>query len=326
MKAMLLAAGFGTRLFPLTLDRPKPALPVLGKPLVAYSVEYLKSFGINDFVVNLHYKGDRIEAALGDGSRFGCAIEYSREDESGILGTSGALDHAKHLLDGGPFIVMNAKVITDIDLTAAIAAHRERRALATLVLKPNPRRERFSRVDIDADRNILKFGSHPTAEDADEPLMFTGIQILDPEIFDYIPRGVFSHSTTDVYPKAIAEGRTVIAHVAKHEEMWREFSTLRRYLDLTAELCNDECAVTTGENCVISPSASIERAILWDNVTIGDDVTLKNVIVGENVTIPAGATLTDTAVVRAELVARDELADRDTSKGTTIGENYHFPI
>ena len=119
MKAMILAAGFGTRLFPLTIDRTKPAIPFLGKPLVGYVAEYVGRFGIHDVVVNLHHQPDSVIDALGDGSMFGVHIEYTREEPK-ILGTAGALDNARHLLDGGTFIVVNGKIITDIDIAAAL--------------------------------------------------------------------------------------------------------------------------------------------------------------------------------------------------------------
>src|SRR5256885_13516524 len=111
MRAMILAAGFGTRLWPLTIDRTKPAIPFLNKPLIAYSVEYLRSFNITEMVVNLHHHGESIRRALGTGASFGAEIHYSEETE--ILGTSGALDHARHLLEDETFVVMNGKVITD---------------------------------------------------------------------------------------------------------------------------------------------------------------------------------------------------------------------
>src|SRR5262245_49495245 len=142
MRAMILAAGFGTRLWPLTVDRTKPAVPFLNKPLIAYSVEYLRRFDIRELVVNLHHEGESIRRALGNGELFGVQIHYSEEAE--ILGTSGALDHARHWFMDETFVVMNGKVITDIDLAAALQTHRERNALATLVLKENKKRERFS--------------------------------------------------------------------------------------------------------------------------------------------------------------------------------------
>src|SRR4051812_17528584 len=145
MKGMILAAGFGERLWPLTADRTKPALPVLGKPLVGYVAEYLARFDIQDIVVNLHHEPDSVRRALGDGGRFGVHLEYVFEPE--ILGTSGALDNARSLLEDDTFLVINGKLVTDIDLRVALQHHREQNALATLVLKPNPARERFSMVE-----------------------------------------------------------------------------------------------------------------------------------------------------------------------------------
>jgi len=212
MKGMILAAGYGERLWPLTADRTKPALPVLGKPLVGYVAEYLARFGFNDIVVNLHHYPDSVRKSLGDGSRFGVRLEYVHEPV--ILGTSGALDNARELLRDETFVVINGKLITDIDLTAALATHRERKALATLVLRENRKLERFSTVEVQ-NGLVTRFGGMPSVDQsAEPPLMFTGIQILDPRIFDYIPRGVFSHSTVEVYPQAIAKGETVVAHVA----------------------------------------------------------------------------------------------------------------
>src|SRR5439155_7760342 len=111
MKAMILAAGFGERLWPLTADPTRPALPVLGKPLVGYVAEYLSKFGIKDVVVNLHHQPESVRRSLGDGSRFGVALQYVYEPV--ILGTSGALDNAGDLLQGDTFVVVNGKIITD---------------------------------------------------------------------------------------------------------------------------------------------------------------------------------------------------------------------
>src|SRR5712692_4321390 len=145
MKGMILAAGYGERLWPLTADRTKPALPVLGKPLVGYVAEYLAGFGIKEVVVNLHHRPESVRAALGDGSRFGVRLQYVHEPV--ILGTSGALDNARDLLEGETLVVVNGKIITDIDLHAALETHRQRKALATLVLQKNAARERFSTIE-----------------------------------------------------------------------------------------------------------------------------------------------------------------------------------
>src|SRR5512139_541724 len=186
MKAMILAAGFGTRLFPLTIDRTKPAIPFLGKPLVGYVAEYVARFGFSEFVVNLHHQPDSVIKALGDGSDFGVHIDYTREEPK-ILGTAGALDNARHLLEDDTFVIVNGKIITDIDISAALETHRKTGALATMVLKPNTKRERFTVVETE-DGFIRGFGEmaaplseeeiRDTEHEIVNPLMFTGIHIL----------------------------------------------------------------------------------------------------------------------------------------------------
>src|ERR671932_1615364 len=118
MRAMILAAGYGTRLWPLTIDRAKPAIPFMGRPLVGYVAEYLARYGFREVVVNLHHRPESVREALGDGSRFGVRLRYVEEPE--ILGTSGALDNARALLEGETFIVINGKIVTDINLKEAL--------------------------------------------------------------------------------------------------------------------------------------------------------------------------------------------------------------
>src|SRR3977135_4412244 len=142
MRALILSAGYGTRLWPLTEDRTKPAIPILGKPLVGYVAEYLARYGCAEIVVNLHHRPQSVRQALGDGSKFGVKLHYVEEPV--ILGTSGALDNARALLDGDTFVVVNGKIITDIDLNAAFETHRRTKAIATLVLFPNATRGLFS--------------------------------------------------------------------------------------------------------------------------------------------------------------------------------------
>src|SRR5215470_10727186 len=124
MKGFILAAGFGTRLWPLTEDRTKPAIPFLNRPLITYSVDYLASFGIRDLIVNLHHQPESIKMALGDGSEAGVSIQYSLEEK--ILGTSGALDRVRNALLDDDFVVVNGKIVTDLDLKKAIEEHKAR--------------------------------------------------------------------------------------------------------------------------------------------------------------------------------------------------------
>ncbi len=300
MKAMILAAGYGERLWPLTADRGKPALPVLGKPLVGYVAEYLAKNGVAEAVVNLHHAPDSVRAALGDGSKFGLHLEYVFERV--ILGTSGGLDNARRHFGDGTFIVINGKLITDIDLRAAVETHRSTNALATLVLKRNVNRERFSTVE-SCDGLIARFAGMPSPADRGEaPLMFTGIHILQPRIFEYIPRGVFSDSVVDVYPKAMAAGERIAAHVG--EGMWYELSTLQRYLDISLALMEREGRdVFAGTRTKIEEPGEVRESVLWNNVTVEHGATVSRAVLGDGVRVRSNEVLKDAVIVRAELVA-----------------------
>jgi NDP-sugar pyrophosphorylase family protein len=317
---MILAAGYGARLWPLTADRTKPALPVLGKPLVGYVAEYLAQQGIAEAIVNLHHRPESVRAALGDGTQFGLRLKYVYEPV--ILGTSGALDNARELIGNETFVVVNGKLITDIDLTAAIETHRRRAALATLVLRRNVGRERFSIVET-SDGLVTRFGGMPQPSD-DSPLMFTGIQIMEPRIFDHIPRGVFSHSTVDVFPQAIANGERIAAHVA--EGMWFELSTLERYLDISLALLKQRGAnLYTGRNPSIASDADVGESILWDDVTVENGARVHRAVLGDGVRVRLGEIVEDAVVVRAELVG-DQAPPAKAPQGYAEGDNFVVPL
>jgi NDP-sugar pyrophosphorylase family protein len=321
MKAMILAAGYGERLWPLSCDRTKPAFPVLGKPLVGFVAEYLARFGFEDIVVNLHHQSDSVRAALGDGSKFGVRLRYAHEPL--ILGTGGALDNARELLQGETFVVVNGKLITDLDLKAALETHRQKKALATLVLLRNPKYERFSIVET-RDGLVTGFGRMPapgpSRPDEEPPLMFTGIHILESRIFEYIPRGVFSHTITDVYLPAIANGERIAAHVA--EGMWYELSTLERYLDISLALLRRQGSqVYPGCNSSIDPNAEVNDAVLWDNVIVERGAHVRRAVLGDGVRIRSGERIEDAVVVRAELVS-GKTPPAKALKGHVQGDNF----
>ncbi len=325
MKAMILAAGYGARLWPLTADRTKPALPVLGKPLVGYVAEYLAQQGIEDVIVNLHHRPDSVRAALGDGSQFGVRLKYIHEPV--ILGTSGALDNAREMIGTETFVVINGKLITDIDLRAAIETHQRTGALSTMVLRRNEARERFSTVET-KDGFVTRFAGMPTplanSVEPDAPLMFTGIQVMDARIFDYIPPGVFSHTTVDVFPQAMAKGERIAAHVA--EGMWLELSTLQRYLDISLALLNQRALdLYTGRDPSIDHEASVHESILWDDVIVERGARVRRAILGDGVRVRAGEEVTDAAVVRAELVA-GVTPPAKAPKGYVKGDTFVVPL
>lgn len=326
MKGFILAAGFGTRLWPLTEDRTKAAIPVLGRPLIEYSVNYLSSFSIRNLIINLHHQPDSIRNALGDGSRLGVTINYSFEET--ILGTSGALDVMRESLLDDDFVVINGKIVTDIDLHRVIEEHRGRNAIATLVLKANSLYEHFSIVEVDQHRRITRFAGFPdtaaigaqgssstgfvTRPDP-APLMFTGIQVLSPRIFDYVPRGCFSHSTIHVYPQAIAAGETVAGYIADGE--WHEMSTLDRYLRANVRLAQKRGdSIVVGDRSSIEDGACVEESVLWDGVRVERGACVRHSILADGVRVPAGSN-----VERCVVVRRDRI--REIERGRVEGDN-----
>jgi NDP-sugar pyrophosphorylase family protein len=331
MKAMILAAGFGTRLFPLTIDRTKPAIPFLGKPLVGYVAEYVARFGFKEFIVNLHHQPDSVRKALGDGSDFGVNITYTVELPE-ILGTAGALDNAKELLEDGPFLIVNGKIISDIDIAAAVETHKQSNALATMVLKPNVKREKFTIVET-REGAVTGFGEmarpltedeiRDTEHDIVTPLMFTGIHILEPRVFDYIQPGVYSDIVPQVYRPALERGEKIAAHVT--DGNWYELSTIPRYLDISLAMMHGT-DVFAGANCSVSPSATIRDSVMWDNVTVGEDVSLYRTIVADGVTIPSGEHFENAAIVQAEMVRSCAEIPEKALKGYIQGDNYIVPL
>lgn len=333
MKAMILAAGFGTRLFPLTIDRTKPAIPFLGKPLVGYVAEYIAKFGFEDVVVNLHHQPESVKKALGDGAAFGVKIHYTIEEPE-ILGTAGALDHARFLLEDDTFLIINGKIITDIDISAAIETHKKSDALATMVLKPNYNHERFTIVETEGD-SITGFGDFPKLLTVDQlsnlesqpstPLMFTGIHILEPRVFDYIPRGVYSDIVPTFYNPAIKNGERIVAHVA--DGNWFELSTIPRYLDISMAMLDGQTEkLIKGENCQISNAATVKDSVIWDDVTIADGAELYRTIIADGVRIKSGERFENVAIVRAEMLTHCGEIPPKALKGFMQDENYVVPL
>ncbi|CAN5705202.1 NDP-sugar synthase [soil metagenome] len=320
MRAMILSAGYGTRLWPLTEDRTKPAIPILGKPLVGYVAEYLAGYGCDEIVVNLHHRPASVRAALGNGSKFGVKLHYVEEPE--ILGTSGALDNARQLLESETIVVVNGKIITDIDLNVALEIHRSTDAIATLVLLRNPTCQSFTVVET-ADGCLKGFGSMPVQAEylgKEAPLMFTGIQILEPRIFDYIPRGSFSHSTTDVYPQAIANGERIATNVASGK--WYELSTPQRYLDISLAMLEERGEhLAIGSACVISKRADVSQSVLWDGVVIEAGARIRRAVLGDGVRIASGEVIEDAVVGRNSLV-QGKTSPPKARKGGSRGENF----
>ena len=223
-RAMILAAGFGTRLRPITHEIPKPMVTVGPDPLIVRTIRQLGRAGIREVVVNLHHLGHRIREALGDGSELGVHLIYSEEGE--ILGSGGGIKLAEPHLTQGTFIVVNGDVLMDVDYAAVLAFHRQKDALATMVLRPDPDPDEWGAIEIDAEQRIRQFVHKlPPVDVPLRKLMFTGVHVLEPAVFDYLPT-TFSSINDVFYPRAISEGRAIYGYV--HEGYWSDVGTLER--------------------------------------------------------------------------------------------------
>jgi len=217
---MILAAGRGSRLRPLTDRTPKPLVEIAGHPLIAYGLGLLRSEGVRDVVVNLHHLGERVVAALGDGARFGVRIHYSLE--STLLDTGGGIRHAAPLLDeigratgdtGGPIVILNSDVVCEIPVRDVVAFHRARRALVTLVLRDDPRAAEYGVFGIDRDGRIRRFLGAGDPDPALRELMFASLQVIEPSVIERMPEGRPFGTMRDLYPALFAAGEPFYGYV-----------------------------------------------------------------------------------------------------------------
>jgi NDP-sugar pyrophosphorylase family protein len=241
MKAMVLAAGQGTRLRPLTDTIPKALVPVAGRPMIEYSLLLLRYYGIGDIVINLHHLGDQIEKRLGDGSRLGLQISYSVEPE--LLDTGGGLLKAKPFFENERFIVINTDVLIDLHLDELLKFHEDTRATATLVLRPDEKADQYGSIDIGVDGRICRFLDTALPLHSNGPtrkLMFTGVQVLEPKVFDYMDAGTSPHkfsTTRQTYPRMVADRQPLYGFC--FDGLWQDLGTAER-------IRQAECSLAAG--------------------------------------------------------------------------------
>ena len=312
VQAMVLAAGFGTRLWPLTGRLAKPAVPFLGKALVAHCVDLLELHGIKDIVVNTHYQAQSVERALKDRD-----VRFSHETE--ILGTAGALRHA---IDQGllnperPTLIINGKLFTDIDLSAAINHHRTSNAEITMVLRENSNREAFREI-ICEDSIVRGFGKTREPE-GPHPLLFTGIHILSSKALKTIPSGN-SDTIRDTYPPFLARGE--VQAVRDRSPYWWEFSTIQRYMDLHVRAYQEGLAPlnSIAQNTQISPSSTLKNCVIWAQARIDEDCELDHVVIGEGVHLAPNTRISHMIVIKKSFVETIE-------RGEVQGDYVFVPL
>ena len=210
MKALILAAGEGTRLRPLTLDRPKPMLSIAGKPLLEHTIAWLKQHGVTRMAINLHHQPEAIASHFGDGHRWGVQFVYSYEEQ--LLGTAGAARKLQSFFDD-TFVVVYGDVLTDMNLTAMLDFHRTHQAaagstppLATIALYRVPNPSDCGLVGLDGNQRITCFVEKPPPEDVFTDLANAGVYVLEPAILDHIPPDTFYDFGNDLFPRLLERG------------------------------------------------------------------------------------------------------------------------
>jgi mannose-1-phosphate guanylyltransferase len=235
MKAMVLCAGFGTRLRPLTDKLPKPLVPLCGVPLLRYNFALLKNAGVRDVVINTHHLGKTMEeGAVAIARELQIDLSISREEKQ-ILGTGGGVRRAQPMLGAGTFFLLNGDMIFDVDLAAALAAHRKARAVATMVLAPYPRGATYGAVEVDAELNVRRIAGRGTPPDPSlRKMHFTGVHVLEPELLARLPADGESDINRTAYVRVIHDGGKV--HGFVQEGYWGDLgaprSLLRAQLDV----------------------------------------------------------------------------------------------
>ncbi len=299
MKAVILAGGEGTRLRPLTSNQPKPMMPLANRPMMEHIVRLLAQHGFDDIVVTVAFLANQIRNYFGDGSEFGVRMRYATEDSP--LGTAGSVRNAAAELDD-TFLVISGDVLTDIDLTAFVRAHRQAGAFASIALKRVENPLEFGIVITDADGRIERFLEKPTWGQVFSDTINTGIYVLEPGVFDYIPEGEVVDFSSDVFPAALDEGRHLLGEVV--EGYWEDVGTLESYLSSHADVLNGRVHVDIGgfklgdgiwigENTEIDPTVRIVGpVVIGDNCRIEADATLREyTVLGTDVVVKHNALL-----------------------------------
>jgi len=327
---MILAAGFGARLRPLTQTVPKPMVPVLNRPLLEHTIDLLRSANVRDIAVNVHHLPEQIIARFGDGSDFGVNLYFSREEK--IMGTAGGIKAVQGFLEDGTFLVINSDIIVDIDLNRVLEFHRERGSCLTLVVREDDSPKKYDPIEIQEDGRIVHFvgASSMNIPDNTRRVMFTGIQIMEPEIFSRIPAGKFCGTTEDVFPEMVQEGLPIFGYL--HKDYWIDMGNREQYLQVHKDALDDKISLKTdiiknpdgysivfpvvmgadcridsnarigphavlGNGCHVKNNSVVENSVLWDGVTVGTHCTVRRSILGNGVTLAEKTEVIDLSLI-----------------------------
>ncbi|BCM89837.1 UTP--glucose-1-phosphate uridylyltransferase [Abditibacteriota bacterium] len=302
MKAMILAAGVGSRLDPITRTTPKPMVPVLGLPVIEHIIRLLEQHGFDEIICNTHYLAEQIESYFAHKTDLKAKVSFNREEK--LLGTAGGLKRVQDQLGlftgDEPFLVVGGDDLTSVDLSAMLAAHREKGALATIALTEVEDPSQFGVVVLGENDAIERFVEKPKPGTAPSNLVNMGVYLFSPRILDKIPSGEFYDFGKQVFPQIQEAGEPFFGF--KSREYWRDVGNLREYRDVQGDFFTGEVALQTGltdrgdgvwlgENVQIAPDAKIEApCAIGAHSQIGTDAQISGgSVLGQGVMVGAGA-------------------------------------
>ncbi len=310
MRGMILAAGLGTRLRPITNGMPKPLVPVVGTPNIVFLIRILKDAGIEEIVLNLHHLPDILKDALGDGHELGVTLAYSYEKE--LLGTGGGIKQALSLLGDSTFVVLNGDALFAPDIGVAVKEHKSSGALATMVVREDPESDAYGAVGLDKDGYVCSLVWAGQKERALKHYMFTGMHVLEPEIGELLPQN--GCIVRETYIPKLEQG-IPIHGLPMNRHFW-DLGTADRYLKANVDIVTGNIpfpgfeptpdgvyigqSVSLGDGCRLGPGTVIcDHSSIAPNLTMQRCVVLPGAKVIENVAnaivTKAGETIKTTA-------------------------------
>ncbi len=304
MKGVIMAGGRGTRLRPLTCDVPKPMVPLVGKPVMEYTIEWLKRFGITDIAVTIQYLGDKIKNYFGDGSRWGVNISYFEESEP--LGTAGSVKNVDSFIDD-TFIVVSGDALTDFDLFRAIEFHHERHALATILMSREQYPLDYGGIIVSRDGKIQQLIEKPKWSEVYSDFVNTGIYIFEREILRYIEANTPCDFSSDIFPLLLQNNERLYGFLA--EGYWLDIGTIQQYRKANVDILNKQVHVSiNGEELFphvwVGPNVRIEDgAVIIGPAFIGDGAVIrKNVNIEPYSVVGVNAQISEYTSVKRSII------------------------
>jgi mannose-1-phosphate guanylyltransferase len=307
-KAMVLAAGVGSRLDPLTSQVPKPLVPVANTPVMEHILKLLVRHGFTDVCANLHYLSDKIVQYFGDGSQLGVNLTFHNEPT--LTGDAGGVRSCREFLQTGTFMVIMGDLLTDADLTAVLRAHKDKKALASIAIKAVAKEElnRFGVVVTDKRGFITGFQEKPQPEEALSNMISTGIYILEPEVFNYIPKDNDYGFGRQLFPQLVQKGLPVLGVEIK--TYWSDVGSIQQYREANFDALQGLVDV---ERAGVRTKIGNAEVFLDDGATIEDGCVLEGTImVGRNSRISRGASLKGRVIIGNNCVVEEDAHLQDT--------------